>query len=225
MGIDKYTYQSKWAQISMKYKLTLWLVGMVIAFSNRWYVQIIWMLVCPLLTLYAVPIKWKTYLKWLAFPLGIVCLSGIIMSLSIGHYSKEMMAYLPIGSWVIGIYKSQLILTKVTLLRSITSILATFLLAFTTPMKQILSFMTRCHIPKVVIELTMLMYRFIFIFVDDLVIIYQAQVMRNGYQNFRTSLNSAGQLAAMLFQKTFVDALALNEVLEIKGYTGEFPIE
>ena len=67
---------------------------------------------------------------------------------------------------------------------------ALIFIALTTPMTDLFIVMRRCRVPEAVLDLTMMIYRTIFMIMHLLVQTYQAQVMRLGYSSFRESIES-----------------------------------
>ena len=76
---------------------------------------------------------------------------------------------------------------------------ALIFIALTTPMTDLFVVMRQCRVPEVVLDLAMIIYRSIFMIMDQLVQTYQAQVMRLGYGSFRESIQSFAALCGSVF--------------------------
>ncbi|MDN8880882.1 CbiQ family ECF transporter T component, partial [Staphylococcus aureus] len=74
------------------------------------------------------------------------------------------------------------------------------------------------------IEITMLMYRFVFILIDEMILIHQSQKMRFGYQTLRTSYQSLGLLLRVLFFQSMARYKTMMIALEMKFFNGDFPL-
>jgi len=106
-----------------------------------------------------------------------------------------------------------------------TAIVCTYWFALTTPFQQIIGFLKWTHLPNILIEETMLMYRFIFIFIEAFEQIYQAQKLRFGYDNLHLMVHSSGILAKMLFEQVMVNYEQMVYALDAKLYQGEFYVK
>ena len=97
-------------------------------------------------------------------------------------------------------------------------------LALTTPMVDITDQLRKWRVPQLFIELMVLMYRFIFVFIETAQAMYIAQNARLGYSNWRRSLQSLGMLAANLYLRSQARASALFTALTARGYSGELRV-
>ncbi len=99
-----------------------------------------------------------------------------------------------------------------------------FFIALTTPMAEVFDILKRLGVPTVVIDLAMLIYRFIFILIEEAGQIYRSQVMRLGYGRFRESVHSFGMLSGALFLRTWESGEALVLAMDARCYDGKFGI-
>lgn len=99
-----------------------------------------------------------------------------------------------------------------------------YFIALTTPMTEIFDILRRLRVPTVLIDLSMLTYRFIFILIEEAGQIYQSQVMRLGYGRFRESVHSFGMLAGALFIRTWESGESLILAMDARCYDGKFGI-
>ncbi|MCM8778897.1 MAG: hypothetical protein NC898_02055 [Candidatus Omnitrophica bacterium] len=121
--------------------------------------------------------------------------------------------------FLIGVF---LILTKTSGLHLALVILSgvsmVALLSFSTPFEDILSALSRLKLSQILIEIFYLMYKFIFIFFDEVSDIYYAQKSRLGYKDTKTSLKSLGVLIGILIIRSFQKANLLYEAILSRGY-------
>lgn len=92
------------------------------------------------------------------------------------------------------------------------------LLSFSTHMEDMLSALGRLRFPGVLVEIMFLMYKYIFIFLEEIETIYHAQKARMGYKDFKTSLRSLGILTGMLVIRSFDRAQYCYEAMLARGY-------
>ncbi|WP_067078662.1 cobalt ECF transporter T component CbiQ [Methanoculleus horonobensis] len=99
-----------------------------------------------------------------------------------------------------------------------------YFIALTTPMTEIFDLLRRLRVPAVLIDLSMLTYRFIFILIEEAGQVYRSQVMRLGYGKFRESVRSFGMLAGALFIRTWESGEALVLAMDARCYDGRLGI-
>lgn len=99
-----------------------------------------------------------------------------------------------------------------------------YFIALTTPMTEIFDLLRKLRVPTVLIDLSMLTYRFIFILIEEAGQIYRSQVMRLGYGRFRESVRSFGMLAGALFIRTWESGESLVLAMDARCYDGRLGI-
>lgn len=99
-----------------------------------------------------------------------------------------------------------------------------FFIALTTPMTDLFNGMKHIGIPIELIDLMMIVYRFIFIFYDQAVEIWQAQVMRLGYSRPKEAIRSFSMLCGMLFISSWNAGEDLIHAMDCRCYSGIFPV-
>lgn len=222
--IDKYAYQNKIVHWSPVLKGWLWLLGMVLAFQ-----PIIWLKVLLLVgvigaTLYVTGVGLHQYLRWYYGILPFLLLSILGIILTVGPTQRTLYWSIPVFGQYFGISKTMLPQGLTIGLRALSAITCTYFLALTTPFQQIVYLLVKLHLPRLLIEATMLMYRFIFIFIAAWEQIYHAQQLRFGYRNFHTSIHSLSLLIKLLFEQIIYNYREMDNALAVKLYHGEFPI-
>ncbi|HOV67503.1 MAG TPA: CbiQ family ECF transporter T component, partial [Methanoregulaceae archaeon] len=85
------------------------------------------------------------------------------------------------------------------LCRTLGGVASLLFVALTTPMTDLFVVMRSCRVPPALIELVMVVYRTIFILLDQLVRCYHAQVMRLGYSTRREAVRSFATLCGAVF--------------------------
>jgi len=102
------------------------------------------------------------------------------------------------------------------------SILA--LLGFSTPFTELMAGLSWFRIPKGFIEILVFAYRYIFVFLEDAMVIYNSQKIRLGYSSFRRGLNSFGVLTGSLVLKAFEQSQNVTVAMIQRGYDGKLPM-
>lgn len=96
------------------------------------------------------------------------------------------------------------------------------LLNFSTPIPSILKGLAWFRVSSAWIEVTLYVYRFIFLFLEDARTIYNAQKMRLGYSARKRGLVSLGSLAGLLVVRSFEKSGAIAEALTLRCYDGAY---
>jgi cobalt/nickel transport system permease protein len=98
-----------------------------------------------------------------------------------------------------------------------------FFITLTTPMTDLFNGMKRIGIPIELIDLMMIIYRYIFIICAQAVEIWQAQVMRLGYSRPLEATRSFSMLCGMLFISSWNAGEDLVRAMDCRCYDGIFP--
>jgi len=99
---------------------------------------------------------------------------------------------------------------------------ALIFIALTTPMTDLFAVMHRLRIPDEILDLAMMIYRTIFLILDQLVQTYQAQCMRLGYSSFRESVRSLSTLCGAVFVGSWMAGEDLVRAMDARCYSGRF---
>ncbi len=95
-----------------------------------------------------------------------------------------------------------------------------FFIIFTTPTAAIFRAMRTLRLPALFVEMCMLIYRFLFLLIDEAERMLKAQKVRLGYASRRRSFDSFALLASNLFLRSYMRAEQAFSALEARGYTG-----
>ena len=95
-----------------------------------------------------------------------------------------------------------------------------YFLALNTPVTDLTMCLGRLHVPRLLVELMELIYRFIFVLSETAGSIRTAQASRLGYQGLRRSLSSLGTMASLVFLRAWRRADRIYAALESRGYAG-----
>ena len=101
----------------------------------------------------------------------------------------------------------------------LSSISCLYFLTLTTPVQAIIQVLRKFKVPQLLIEITEITYRFIFVFLETALKIYQAQNSRLGYRTARLWLHSLSLLISSLFIQVFQRARELTIAMDSRGYT------
>ena len=222
--IDKYAYTNKLADYNPMTKF-IFVIGAltIIIFFNNPYINMSIFIIMSFLTIFVANIPLNKYLKIMAMPIVFLMISIISILLSISPNDIFIFS-VKISNKYIGITRESLTESINTLSRVWASISSTFFLALTTPLNNIIKILKKLKLPNVLIELLVLIYRSIFIFLEESKDIIIAQEMKFGYNNMKNSYRSIALLIKSLFIRVLLRYEDMIISLDSKLYNGEFKI-
>lgn len=220
--IDKYAYSNRLADSNPILKFILVVLALIITTTTRnVYTNLIIFAVMAFTTTVVAGIPIGKYLKILSIPMGFLIISIITILISVSNVDIFVWS-LYIFERYIGITKGALDESIILGTRVFASIGATFFLGLTTPLNNLIRVLKWLYLPKSIIELVVLIYRAIFIFLDEAQEIFTGQELKFGYSNFKNSLRSTGLLLRSLFLRVLLRYKEMVIILECKLYDGEF---
>ncbi len=108
--------------------------------------------------------------------------------------------------------------------RSLAGLSCLLFLALTTPATDLLAGLRRLGVPAEIVEIALLMYRFIFLIADEAFAMNAAQAARLGHSTNRLRLRSLGLLLASLLPRALDRARRLETGLAARGWEGEMRV-
>lgn len=172
-------------------------------------------------TLFFGKIPAGTYFRILLSVLGFVAVSCVLLAFfSIGQGGDTLLE-IPVFRWTLIVTQGSANQAILVFIRSLGGVSSLFFLAMTTPMLELFSYFKRFSFLDIFTELTMLIYRYIFVFLALLLNIQSAQKMRFGYRNYKSSVYSAGLLAGSLFVQTLEQGDRLYLAMNSRCYDGK----
>jgi cobalt/nickel transport system permease protein len=97
-------------------------------------------------------------------------------------------------------------------------------LSLSTPMVDLMSVLRKLKLPKLLIELMELVYRFIFVLIETAETMLRSQKARLGYSSISCGYRSMAALASTLFIRAYKRSEELYNALEARGYDGELNV-
>lgn len=195
----------------------------IVIFFNNPYINMSILIIMSFLIIFVANIPLNKYLKIMTMPIVFLIISIIAILLSISS-NDIFICSIKIFNKYIGITKESIFQSINTLARVLASISSTFFLALTTPLNNIIKILKKLKLPNVLIELLVLIYRSIFIFLEESKDIIIAQEMKFGYNNMKNSYRSIALLIKSLFIRVLLRYEYMIISLDSKLYNGEFKI-
>lgn len=129
--------------------------------------------------------------------------TGALVILLITGGGEVLLAIAVIGPMHLAVTTESVSLAVLVLSRTFAGMCSLYFLALTTPMTSLFAVLQRLRFPQEFVDLAMLIYRYIFVFIGEAISIHNAQVMRGGYHSLRSWISSFAMLASMLFIRTW----------------------
>lgn len=168
----------------------------------------------------------KVYFKLMSLPFSFLLIGVLTIAISITPQGlgAGWLAKINIFGITAGLTYNGLITAGGLFLKSLGAVSCLYFLSLTTPAVEMVAVMRKLKFPALFIELTDLIYRFIFVMLATADDIYTSQSSRWGYASVKNSMKSLGQLTAALFVKALHRSQALFTALSSRGYTGQLNV-
>ena len=202
-----------------KFFLTIILLIVTLALDNL-YFDVFIFIVMSFIILAIARINLRSYLKFLSIPMVFLVLTCLFL---VFFFGKGEVLY-ETGIFGIVVTEDSLHYGVYTFFRVMGCLPILGFLALTTPIAKVLHCLDTLKVPKVVIEIALLMYNTIFIFLNEIDTMQKAQETRLGYHSYWSSLKSLGALISTIFLRSLDKSETLQHSLDSRGYSGELPV-
>ncbi len=218
--MDYIAHNNRLALMNPYYKLFIAIFILLFTlFLDNLYLDVFIFLLMAFLIIVVASISIKSYLKFVSIPFIFAAITCIYLILFTG--GGEVIYNVGFG---IVITKNSLNLGINTFARVFACFSALGFLALTTPISEILHCLRTLKVPKIMIEIALLMYNTIFIFLEELNTMRNAQETRMGYNGSKSTYRSLGSLFSNLFLKSLDKSEKLQNSLDSRCYNGEMPV-
>ncbi|MCZ0863373.1 cobalt ECF transporter T component CbiQ [Methanocorpusculum sp. CW153] len=146
--------------------------------------------------------------------------TGALVILLITGGGEVLLDVAVIGPMHLAVTTESVSLAVLVLSRTFAGMCSLYFLALTTPMTSLFAVLQRLRFPQEFVDLAMLIYRYIFVFVGEAISIHNAQVMRGGYYSLRSWISSFAMLASMLFIRTWDRGESIFLSMDSRCYDG-----
>ncbi|MDY0387875.1 MAG: cobalt ECF transporter T component CbiQ [Methanolobus sp.] len=170
-------------------------------------------------TIYFGKIPVSFYLKILVAPAGFVLVSAVIIAFFFGEGAKLFSFNL--FDFTLGVSSAGLNMALLVLARTLGGMSCLFFLSLTTPMIELFSVLKATKLPDSFIEVSMMMYRYIFVFLEVAIAVQYAQSVRLGYKDFKTSFRSMVMLSSNLFIRSWEQGEKIYISMNSRCYDGK----
>lgn len=220
-SIDFYAYTSKMRNWNPTFKVLFsFIILLFCIIVDNFYVSTLIVITMAFLTVCKGGLDFHKYLSLLTTPITFMFLGSIAIAIGI---SKK-----PIGQYNLNLHwfylyvsHDSLIKTLQIIMKAFGAVSAMYMMILSTSASEIISVLRKVHVPKLIIELMNMIYRFIFILMDVQCKMKNSAQSRLGYIDFKTSCYSFGNTAGNLLMVSLKKSNAYYDAMESRCYNGE----
>ena len=217
--LEDYTVSNKLANTRSSAKISLSLFILFITV----YTQSPFLLLLILFTMSSITIwssvRIKHYLELLMIPLTFLLPSIFVLAFLRG---SEPVFTFSIAGMHLSMMREGLELGALLIMRSMAAVSCLFFLVMTTPIADILDVMGTLKVPEIAREISFMMYKLIFVLMDEAERIKIAQDVRLGYLR-GNRIKSFSFLVSSLFIRSLDRAQNMENALQARCYAGKMP--
>ncbi len=203
----------------VKIVVSLTLLAMVLSYRGFLFPLVVTVLAVALCAGMRVPIR--TFALRFAEP---VFIALVILVLKLFFSGADPLFNIDISGVSLTGYRDGLMEGLLIVSRIIAAVALIAVLGFSTSFTEFMAGLSWLKVPQVFIEVLMFAYRYIFLFIEEASVIYNAQKNRLGYSSVRRGLTSFGILAGSLTLRAFEHSQNTTIAMVQRGYDGNIPI-
>jgi cobalt/nickel transport system permease protein len=210
--IDTSAHLNRWRKKSLAEKSLLAVGMLLIAVSvPSWHAAVLVSVVMIGATLFGAGVAFSLWWKAMTAPIGFLFIGVFTLIFQVTF-------------WHIGIAPHGLELAGRVGVRAFAGLTCLLFIALTTPATDLIAGLRRIGVPAEIAEMTLLIYRFVFLLTDTAETMNAAQAARLGHITYQRHMKSLGLLIANLMPRAFARAQALEIGLAARGWHGELRV-
>lgn len=220
-SIDYYAYTSNMRNWNPSFKVGFALIMLLISvLANNLYVSVLIITAMSYLSVVKGRLSLHDYLSVLMIPVFFLILGSI--AIAIGFSTKQTGDYyIAIGNLWMYTTKEDIVTLANLWGKAFAAISAMYMMTLSTPSSEVISVLRRLKVPKLIIELMNLIYRYIFIIMDVQCKMKNSAESRLGYCDLKTACYSFGSIASNLLLVSLKKAAIYFDAMEARCYEGE----
>ncbi len=217
--IDSFAYNNNLAQASPTTKIVFAASMLILSvLSPSIVLPITTLLITAFLIVAVARIPGRFYLDLLTYPLILAGVSCVFIALFFGYGQPLTQINFPWFTWTI--YEKGIGMALATFFRVAGAVSSMFFLVLTTSMTDLFISLRKVRLPKVLAELSLLVYRYIFVFMEVSSKMTRAQKLRLGQTGWVKRIRQTSLLAGNLFIRTLEQGERTFVAMNARGYDG-----
>ena len=222
--IDKLCYQSKLRYVNASEKFVYAVLTLILCVASRSVLTAaVVFFVNVWLTVAKGGLPLARYGKMLLIPAAFLLVSTAALVVNLSRVPLDAFAF-PMGGWYLTGSTASVLEALRLCCKAFAAVTCLYFLSLTTVMTDILGVLRKLHIPGLVIELMMLIYRFLFLLMETASAIITSQNSRLANRDYRTKLRSFGGMGSALLVRSIKRSGALYDAMEARCYDGELKV-
>ncbi|OFV69305.1 cobalt ECF transporter T component CbiQ [Acetobacterium wieringae] len=220
-AIDYYAYASKIRGWNPSFKVAFSVLTLLLCIVlNNPLVSLAVIVSMAYLTVVKGGLPLGAYLSVLMIPLTFIILGTVAIGIDFSRQPiGQFNLYLGFGYLYTSIAKLKEMVFL--MMKVFGAISAMIMMTLSTPSSEIIGVLRKAHVPKLIIELMNLIYRYIFILLDVFNNMRNSADSRQGYCDFKTSCQTFGNVASNMLVLSLKKANAYYTAMEARGYEGD----
>ncbi len=217
--LDDFAHFNALRETSVRLKLLLGLISIfVCVYSQTPIAPLVVAASMSFITVTIAKIPGRIYLRLLLIPLSFALLSASVVAIMNGN--GQILFEANVFGFSLSMHEDGANMAFLLIARTFGGMCSLFFIALTTPMIEIFAVLKVIRVPQTVIDLSMMIYRYIFVFLDQAAMIHNAQVMRLGDAGIKNSIQSFAMLSSVLFLRSWEQGERLIVAMDARCYDG-----
>lgn len=225
MLTDKLAYTSPLAKNSPFAKVGMGFLSLVICLTaNTVWVSLTAIIFLAVASICIARVPFMKYIKLMSIPIVFLLLGTI--TIIIGRYQEgtTLLFGISLGGYSYGATLQSVSVGILLILRALSAVSCMYFISITTPMNDILNVLRFIRVPTLLVSLMELIYRYIFVILDEAQRMKTAQNSRLGYLNLKAAIRSTGTMLGALFLRVYMRCDRVYAALQSRGYEGELQV-
>lgn len=220
-SIDFYAYASKIRHWNPTFKVlfSVLILILCIVLDNP-YVSVLVIIAMAYISIIKGKLPVHEYLSIMSIPIVFILIGTFTIAID---FSKQPMGQYNLHLGFFYVFTSQLKLKKAVflILKVFAAVSSLQMMTLSTPSSEIICVLRKAHVPKLIIELMNIIYRYIFILMDVYSKMKNSAESREGYCDFKTSCYTFGSIASNMLVTSLKRANSYYDAMEARCYDGE----
>jgi cobalt/nickel transport system permease protein len=219
--IDYYAYASKIRHWNPTFKVSFSVLILILCIGlDNPYVSAAVLIAMAYITIGKGGLPALQYLSILAIPIAFILLGTFTIAID---FSMQPMGQYNLYLGFCYVFSSQEKLKNAAflILKVFAAISALQMMTLSTPSSEIICVLRKAHVPKLIVELMDIIYRYIFILMDVYAKMKNSAESRQGYCDFKTSCYTFGGIASNMLVVSLKKANAYYDAMEARCYDGD----
>ena len=221
-SVDYYAYASRMRSWNAGFKVLFSIISLLLCIAcNNLFVSLAVIFFMGFLTVAVGGLKLHHYISMLLVPIVFLIFGTIAIAIGFSMHPVGQYHVHFLNLFYIYCSKASLLKAGNLVLKALGAVSALYMMTLTTPLSEIIAVLRKAHVPKLIIELMNMLYRYIFIMIDTHSRMKNSAESRLGYCDFKTSCYSFGQVASNLLVVSLKRGNNYYNALEARCYNGD----